>query len=103
MQIQLLRPKTVLALALIASVTAGCATTGDVDRLEKAVSRAQATADEAKAAAETAQRTANDAKGAASAAQRSANNAQADAANAKAIAESANRKADRMFEKAMRK
>ena len=80
----------VLGTLIIAAVLAtGCANTGELKNLQAAVTRAQATADEAKADAAAAAATANDAK--------------AEAAAAKAAADAANEKAERMFQKTMRK
>ncbi len=90
-------------LLFVTFLATGCATTGDVERLEQAISKAQSTADEAKAAAAAAQRTANDAKKAANTAQHTANDARVEAAGARAAADALDQKVDRMFEKVMRK
>ncbi len=97
------RTNPLITLAFVAFLVTGCATTGDVERLEQAISKAQSTADDAKVAAAAAQRTANDAKNAANTAQRTADDARVEAAGARAAADALDQKADRMFEKLMRK
>jgi len=103
MQKILVRTAPLFTLAFIAFLATGCATTGDEERLEQTISKAQSTADEAKAAAAAAQRTANDANNAANTAQRTANNSRVEAAGARAAADALDLKVDRMFEKVMRK
>jgi len=92
-----------LVIPFVVLLAAGCATNGDIERLEQSIARAQSTADEAKSAAASAQKSAIEAKGAAANAQRSAEAARADAANARLAAEAADRKADRMLERKVRK
>jgi outer membrane murein-binding lipoprotein Lpp len=76
-------------LLIFAALATGCASTGKMKNLEDAVTRAQATADEAKADAAAAKTAADEAK--------------AEAAAAKEAADAANEKAERMFQKTMRK
>lgn len=97
------RTNPLITLALVTFLAAGCATTGDVERLEQAISAAQSTADDAKAAAAAAQRTANDAKNSANAAQHTADDARVEAAGARAATDALDQKVDRMFERVMRK
>ncbi len=103
MQKTILRTIPLITLVFVAFLVTGCATTGDVERLEQAISKAQSTADDAKAAAAAAQRTANEAKNAASTAQHTANDARVEAAGARAATDALDQKVDRMFEKVMRK
>lgn len=85
--------KNTLSLGLMmvmALLATGCASTGsELKSLHEAVAQAQATADEAKTEAAAAKAAADEAK--------------AEAATAKAAAAAANEKAERMFQKTMRK
>jgi murein lipoprotein len=77
------------ALAAVAALGAGCATTGDLQKVSDEAKRAQATANEAKATAEQALDTANQARGLAS------------DANARSMA--TEEKLNRMFKRSMYK
>ncbi|MEE4377736.1 MAG: Lpp/OprI family alanine-zipper lipoprotein [Candidatus Competibacteraceae bacterium] len=54
------------ALALVAGLSVGCATTGDLEKVRAEALQAQATANDAKSASETALATANEARSMAS-------------------------------------
>lgn len=109
-----LRPvRTSLLASLLGTsllVLAGCASSGDVDKLRADVTRAQQTADQAVKAAAAAQSTADSASqkadqamAAASQANQSAKQADQTASQANQTANDANQRLDRMFKKTMMK
>jgi murein lipoprotein len=85
----------ILTLSIMAGL-AGCASTGDLDKLRAEVERVNDTANSAKAQAADATRTANEAKATADQALSTANDANATSAETQS-------KIDRMFKKAMYK
>jgi uncharacterized protein HemX len=84
------------ALLFVLALSAGCATTGDVDAAKKM-------AEEAKQSADQANRTAQEAKDEAAAARAAATAAQQAAEQARTAAQMTNEKIDRAFQKSVQK